>query len=513
MTRSGHDAIVVGSGPNGLSAAIALAQAGRSVLVLEANPRPGGAVATEELTLPGFRHDAFSAVYPAAAASPVFAQLPLERHGLRWVQPRWAMAHPLQDAGATALGRDLGATAATLDRVHAGDGERWAAFAAPYLRHAGALRHTLLSGFPPLRGPAELLARAGLRTTLELARVALAPAAALGAELFRSAEARAWLYGSAMHGDVPPDGAGSAIMAVYLNLLGHAVGWPSPEGGAGRLADALAGVLGELGGELRCGAPVARVSVEHGRVGGVELEGGERLPARIVIADVMPHGLLQLAPQLPDRYAAALRRYRYGPPTLKVDWALSGPIPWVAPEARESGTVHVGGSEQEILRGFVLCGQQSVHDPTRAPAGNHTAWAYTHGRRDAEWIEAQIERFAPGFRDRILARHVLAPADLQARNANLVHGDVGGGSNALDQLIFRPLPSLAPYRTPLRGLYLGSAATFPGGAVHGVPGHAAARLAITLDRPGSPRGGRRPGRTPASSRRRSSGRRTGTRGA
>jgi phytoene dehydrogenase-like protein len=502
---SGHDAIVVGSGPNGLSAAIELARSGRSVLVLEAAERPGGAVATEELTLPGFKHDTYSAVYPAAAASPVFARLPLERHGLRWIQPRWPMAHPLPDGRAAALGRDLGETAATLDRLHPGDGERWAAFARPYLRHFGAVRRTMLSGFPPVRGPLELVARSGLSGALDLARLLLMPAAALGAELFRSGDARAWLYGSAMHGDVPPHGAGSAVAAAYLNFLGHAVGWPSPEGGAGRLAAALTGVLGELGGELRCGAPVARVVVERRRVRGVELEGGERLAARIVIGDVTPHGLLALArPHLPDRYAAALERYRYGPATLKVDWALSGPIPWSAPEARGAGTVHVGGGEEDVLRAtahtgveelaerpFQIAGQQSVHDPSRAPAGQHTAWAYTHGPHHADWaretdrhverMEAQVERFAPGFRDVILARHVQSPGGLEARNPSLVHGDVGHGSYTLDQVIFRPLPSLAPYRTPVRGLFLGSAATFPGGAVHGVPGHAAARLALALD--------------------------------
>lgn len=501
-----HDAVVVGSGPNGLSAAITLARAGRSVLVLEAAPRYGGAVATEELTLPGFKHDTFSSVYPAAAASPVFARLPLERHGLRWVHPRWNMAHPLPGGQAAALGRDLGGTVATLERLHAGDGERWAAFATPYLERFGAVRRTMLSGFPPLRGPAELVARSGLRGMLGFVRLLLMPATSLGGALFRSGGARAWLYGSAMHGDVPPAGAGSAIAAAYLNLLGHAVGWPSPEGGAGRLADALVGVLRELGGDVRCGAPVTRVVVEQRRVAGVEVDGGERVPTRLVVADVTPRGLLRLAePELGSRYADGLRSYRYGPSTLKVDWALSGPIPWEAPEAGEAGTVHVGGSEEDVLRAtahtggadlaekpFLLLGQQSVADPTRAPAGQHTAWAYTHGPHEADWereserhverMEAQVERFAPGFRDRILARSVLTPADLEARDANLVHGDVGAGSYTLDQVIFRPVPTLAPYRTPVRGLFLGSAATFPGGAVHGVPGHAAARLALALRR-------------------------------
>ena len=479
-----YDAVVVGSGPNGLTAAITLAEAGRSVLVLEAAPRPGGAVATEELTLPGFRHDTFSAVYPAAAASPVYERLPLERHGLRWVHPRWCMAHPLPDGRAAVLASDVHETVASLDALNPGDGERWAAFAAPFLRHADALRRTLLSGFPPIRGPAELVARAGLRPLLELGRIALMPASALADELFRSAGARAWLYGSARHGDVPPTASGSAIMGVYLNVLGHAVGWPSPEGGAGRLAGALVGVLRELGGEVRCDAPVARVLVQRRRAAGVELAGGERLQARLVIADTTPHGLLDLAgTELGDRYAAALRRYRYGPRTLKLDWALDGPIPWTAPEAREAGTVHLGGIDEP----FLLCGQQSVADPSRAPAGRHTAWAYRRGpdedlAAEAERMELQIERFAPGFRDRILARHVLTPDDMQARNRNLVGGDTGTGSFALDQLAFRPLPALIPYRTPVRGLYLGSAATFPGGAAHGVPGRAAARVALALER-------------------------------
>jgi phytoene dehydrogenase-like protein len=499
------DAIVIGSGPNGLSAAITLARAGRDVLVLEAADRYGGAVGTEELTLPGFRHDPWSSVYPAAAASPVFEAFALERYGLVWVHPRWCMAHPLAGGRAAALGRDLDETAETLDRLHAGDGARWAEFARPYLVRFDALRRTLLGAFPPLAGTARL-ATLGPRGLLEFARLALLPAEGLGQELFRSGDARAWLYGSAMHGDVPPTGAGSAIAAAYLNLMGHGVGWPSPRGGAGALADALVACLRAHGGEVRTGARVVRVAVTGGRARGVELAGGERLAASVVIGDVTPHGLLALAGDaLPARYAAALRRFRYGASTLKVDWALSGPIPWEAPEARGAGTVHVGGSEQEVLRStaatgvprlaelpFMLCGQQSLADPTRAPEGKHTAWAYTHGPHGVDWeaerdglverMEARIEAFAPGFRDRILARHVQTPGDLERRNANLVHGDVGGGSYTLDQLIFRPVPSLTPYRTPVRGLYLGSASAFPGGAVHGVPGHAAARLALIEQR-------------------------------
>jgi phytoene dehydrogenase-like protein len=496
------EAVIVGSGPNGLAAAIRLAEAGRPVTVLEAADRPGGAVRTEELTLPGFRHDTFSSVYPAAVASPVFARMPLERHGLRWVHPSACSAHPLPDGGAIALYRDVDATAASLDSRRAGDGEAWRAFVAPLLDAFPAVRATMLGGFPPVAGPLRLIARAGLPGTLRFAALVPGSARWLGRRLFESSDARAWLYGAAGHGDAPPTAPGSAIAAVYLNLMGHAVGWPSPEGGAERLIDALVGYLRELGGTVRTSAPVERISSAGGRITGVRLAGGESLPADVVVASVMPRALVAMAGDaLPGVYRRLLGRYRYGLATVKVDWALDGPIPWIAPEVRGAGTVHVAGGEDEMLatmkraedglpeRPFLLLGQQSVADPTRAPAGKHTAWAYTHGpQQGVDWedaldahverIETQVERYAPGFRDRILARHVLGPAGLERRNPNLVGGDVGGGSYRLDQVVFRPLPSPSPYRTPLRGLYLGSAATFPGGAVHGVPGDAAARAAL-----------------------------------
>ncbi len=495
-------AVVIGSGPNGLSAAITLAEGGRDVTVLEAAPRAGGGVAAAELTLQGFHHDLYSAVYPAGAASPVFARWPLERHGLRWIDPEVCVAHVVGEDRAAALYRSPEQTAANLDRLAPGDGERWLAFARPYLDNFPSLRRTLLAGFPPVRGPLGLMRGLGPRGMLGFARLVLMPAMSLAGELFESPGAKAWLYGSAMHGDVPPSGAGSAIAATYLQILGHAVGWPSPEGGAGRLAGSLIGYLEELGGRVRTRAPVTRVVVEGGRLRGVEVEGGERVPGPIVVADTTPHGLLEVAGHaLPGDYTAALQRYRYGPATVKIDWALDGPIPWSAPEARRAGTVHVGGTDQEVLQAvapagdsglaekpFMLTGQQSVSDPSRAPEGKHTAWAYTHGPHGVDWekegerhverMEAQMERFAPGFRDLILGRHVMLPGQLEERNRNLVGGDVGAGSYTLDQVIFRPVPSLAPYRTPLRGLYIGSASTFPGGAVHGVPGHAAARLAL-----------------------------------
>ena len=498
---SAASAVVVGSGPNGLAAAITLARAGVEVTVLEAADRSGGAVATEELTLPGFKHDVYSAVYPATAASPVFSRWPLERHGLRWIHPRYCYAHPVADDRAAVLARDPAETAASLDALHPGDGAAWQAFSRPYVEHFGAWRDLMLRGFPPVRGAARTLVAHGVAGSLDVAKLLLMPAQALAEGMFAHEGSRAWLYGAAMHGDVPPGGPGSAIAATHLNVMGHAVGWPSPEGGAGRLAEALASYLRQLGGTIRTSAPVTRLHVTGGRVTAAEVAGEERVPARLVVADVTPAGLLRLAGDALDaRYARHLRAYRAGPSTLKVDWALSGPIPWTAPEARQAGTVHVGGTAGEVLealapqgsglheRPFMLLGQQSIADPTRAPAGSHTAWAYTHGPHEADWagetdrhverMEAQVERFAPGFRDRILARHVLGPADLERSNANLTAGDVGAGSYELDQVVFRPVPSLSPYRTPVRGLYIGSASTFPGGAVHGVPGDAAARVAL-----------------------------------
>ncbi len=502
MTQTTYDAIVIGSGPNGLAAAIRLAEAGRSVLVVEARTVAGGAVATGEVTLPGFRHDLFSAVYPAAVASPVFARMPLAAHGLRWVHPPVAVAHPFPDGRAAALYRDVDATVANLDAFAPGDGGRWREFVSPYLQHFEAMRNTMLSGWPPVRGGLQFVSAFRLDGSLEFARLLLLSAEGLARDLFTSSEATAWLYGSAMHADVPNSAAGSAIGAFYLYLLGHTVGWPSPEGGAGTLATALVRYLGALGGMVRLGTPVVRIVVEHGRVAGIITQNGDMLRARVVIGDLTPRGLIRLTGDaLPAPYVAKLGRFRMGQQSIKVDWALDAPVPWDAPEARLAGTVHVGGLPADLdaavaaigrgelpQRPFVLFGQQSLADPTRAPAGNHTAWGYTHVPTGIDWIaerdryveriEAHIERFAPGFRSHILARYVQTPHDLERANANLVGGDVGGGSYALDQLVFRPFPTLSPYRTPVHGLYIGSASTFPGAAVHGVAGDAAARLVL-----------------------------------
>jgi phytoene dehydrogenase-like protein len=500
-----YDAVVVGAGPNGLTAGVTLARAGRSVLVAEAAPQLGGAAQTAELTLPGFRHDVFSAVHPAGIASPVFRELELERHGLRWIHPDLAMAHPLPGGRAAVLARDLPRTLASLDALAKGDGARWNALVAPYLRHFEAVRATMLSGFPPTTGPARLLPALRLSGTLEFVRLLLTSAEALAGELFEG-EGAAWLFGSALHGDAPLDGAGSAIAALWLDLMGHGDGWPSPEGGAGAITDALAACLREHGGVTRCDARAEQVHVRHGRVTGVTLADGTTVATRTVVATTTPHGLLRIAgAALGDAYTRRAVHFRYGPQTVKVDWALDAPVPWESEDARRAGTVHVGGTAAqlrgsllEVARGrlpeqpFLLSGSQSVADPTRAPAGKHTMWAYTHVPPGVDWgaererfadvIASQVERFAPGFRDTVLARHVMAPQDLQARNENLVGGDVGGGSYGLDQLIFRPVPSLNPYATPVRGLFVGGASAFPGGAVHGVPGHAAARAALRAAR-------------------------------
>jgi phytoene dehydrogenase-like protein len=494
-------ALVIGSGPNGLAAAIRLAEAGVAVTVLEAAPVAGGAVRTEELTLPGFHHDTFSSVYPAAAASPVFARMPLAEHGLEWVHPEVCMAHPLSDGQAVALYRGLEATAESLDRQHNGDGKRWVHFVGPYLRAFDAVRATMLSGFPPVSGPLALVGSVGPSAATRFGVLVVTSASSLGRRLFHGQGSRAWLYGAAAHGDTPVAARGSALAAFYLNLLGHAAGWPSPRGGAGRLADALVGYLRSLGGVVTTGARVERVVIRGGRVQGVGVAGGQEHPAELVLADVMPDALLSMTGgALSTWYRRLLAGYRYGPATLKLDWALDGPIPWTAREARLAGTVHVGGDEGEttaslaeahtgrLERPFLLLGQQTVADPTRAPEGKHTAWAYTHApvtaagqlrsERSVHAVEEQVERFAPGFRERILARYVLGPDELQARNPNLVHGDVGGGSYSGLQSVFRPIPAVSPYRTPVRGLFLASSAAFPGGAVHGVPGDAAARAAL-----------------------------------
>lgn len=450
---------MIGSGPNGLSAGILLARAGYAVTVHEASDRIGGGTRSAELTLPGFMHDVCSAVFPMGAVSPCFEQFPLQDHGLEWVYPDAPLAHPLDDGTAVMLERSIEATAAGLGP----DGPAWRGFFGPLAKAWPEMREDLLA--PVLRIPRHpfRMARFGLH--------ALRPAAALARGMFRGARARALFAGVGAHSIMPLDAPASAAIGIVLTMIAHAAGWPFARGGSQRLADALAGYLRSLGGEVRTGSRVTELPA-----------------ADIVMADITPRQMLGLA-QWPGSFRKSLSQFRYGPGVFKVDWALDGPIPWKAADCARAGTVHLGGTLEEIMlwerhhtgAPFVLLAQQSLFDATRAPAGKHTGWAYCHVQNGSTQdmtaaIEAQVERFAPGFRERILGRHVMGPADLERRNANLVGGDVAGGAMDLRQLLFRPTPGL--YRTPLRSVYFCSSSTPPGGGVHGMCGFNAVRAAL-----------------------------------
>jgi len=469
--RADYDAVVVGAGPNGLAAAIVLAQAGRSVLVREATPTVGGGARTEELTLPGFRHDVCSGFHPLGAGSPLFRRLPLADHGLEWVEADAALAHPLRDGSAALLRRSLAETADGLGP----DGAAYLRLVGPLVRDWPLLEEEILG--PLLRVPRRplALARFGL--------LALRSAQGLARTRLRTERARALFAGCAAHSTMPLERPGTAAFGLVLLTFAHTVGWPFPRGGAQAIPDALASYLRSLGGEIRTDAPVECL---------------DDLPrTRAVLCDVSPRALVGLAgDRLPARYVRALARYRYGPGAFKLDLALDGPIPWTAPGAEGAGCVHVGGTLAEVAaserapsagsapeRPFVLVGQHSRFDDTRAPAGKHTAWAYGHvpngWRGDAtEALEAQIERFAPGLRERILARHAAGPPELERRNPNLVGGDVNAGLPDLRGILARPIARPVPYATPVPGLFLCSASTPPGGGVHGLCGLGAARAAL-----------------------------------
>ena len=462
------DAIVIGSGPNGLSAAIALAQAGRRVLVFEALDGVGGGAASAELTLPGFIHDISSAVHPFAIASPFWRTLPLENFGLRWITPPAQVAHPLDNRPAAIAWRSMKRTAEELE----GGGKRYAALVSPVVRNWDRIAPAILG---PPRVPRHPLAfaRFGLR--------ALWPASTLAKRGFGDAAASALLAGMAAHSMLPLDRFPSGAVALIFASLAHTSGWPFPEGGAQRISDALAALLRSLGGEIVTGTRIDNVD--------------DLPPARAVLCDLSPKPLLRIAGhRFPPRFRRRLERYRDGPGTFKVDWALDAPIPWRDARVASAGTVHLGGTFSEIAaseadafngrlaeRPFVLLAQPSLFDPSRAPAGRHTAWAYCHLPHASTFdmlprIEAQIERFAPGFRDRILSRHVMTPADLERRNPNLVGGDIGMGVMDWPQMFLRP--SWRTYSTPARGIYLCSASTPPGVGVHGMCGYFAAQAAL-----------------------------------
>ena len=468
-----YDAVIVGAGPNGLSAAIVLAQAGRRVLVVEGSETIGGGLRSQALTLPGFVHDVCSAIHPLAAGSPFFKSLPLGPFGLEWVHPAAPLAHPLDDGAAVLLHRSVQETARS--EQSARDGEAWTRLMAPFADGWIALMRELLQ--PPVHWPRSpaVLARFSLNALRSASHAARAH--------FKDDRLGALFAGLAAHAMLPLEAVGSAAFGLVLGASAHAVGWPFPRGGAQQFANALASHLRSLGGEL-----------ETGR----EIRSWRDLPpARAYLFDTSPRSMVNIAgDQLPARYHRSIRRFRYGMGAFKMDWALREPIPWRSAECRLAGTVHVGGTIEEIERSeqdawngrtsdrpFVLLAQHTLFDSSRAPPGRHTAWAYCHVPNGStvdmtERVEAQVERFAPGFREVILARHAINARELEARNPNLIGGDINGGAATIRQLLFRPTARLNPYTTPNSRIYLCSASTPPGGGVHGMCGYYAARSAL-----------------------------------
>lgn len=467
------DAVVVGAGPNGLAAAVTLARAGCSVVVLEAEGVPGGGCRSGELTLPGFVHDVCSAIHPLGAASPVFGELPLADHGLEWLHPKAPAAHPLPDGGAAVLERSVEATADGLGP----DARAWRRLVGPL---AGDWHHLSASILGPmLRVPRHpvTLTRFGLR--------AVWPATALARRAFQGEAAQALFAGLAAHAILDLAAPLTSSFGLTFAASAHAVGWPAAKGGSQRITDALVSYLATLGGEVVTGRRVASLD--------------DLPPARAVLFDLTPRQVVAIAgDRLDPRSRRRLERFRYGPGSFKVDYALDGPVPWSNEACSRAGSVHVGGTLSEVaaaerdvargrhpLRPFVLTSQPSLFDPTRAPAGRHTFWAYCHVPHGSTVdmtgaIEDQIERFAPGFGDRVLARHTMFPADLEAHNANNVGGDVAGGSHGGLQLVARPRLALDPYALGIDGMsaYLCSASTPPGAGVHGMGGWWAARSAL-----------------------------------
>jgi len=470
-----YDAIIVGSGPNGLAAAITLARAGRSVLVFEAKETIGGGVRSKELTLPGFVHDVCSAIHPLGLGSPFMRSLPLEQYGLQWIHPAAPLAHVLDGGTAVVLERSLEDTSATLGP----DAAAYRRLMTPLTAHWDIIAAATLGPLrPALVSHPLMLAHFGLH--------AIRSASGLGQSLFAGERARALFAGLSAHSMMPLEQPLTAGFGLMLGVAGHAVGWPMPRGGSQKIVDAMAAYLRSLGGEI---------------VTGVQVKSLDTLPpARAILCDVTPRQLIAIAGQrLSPAYLRQLQRYRYGPGVFKIDYALDGPIPWKAEECARAGTVHVGGTlsevaaaERAVAKGkhpekpFLLVAQQSLFDPTRAPQGKHTLWAYCHVPNGStfdmtERIETQIERFAPGFRDRILARHVMNTVELEQYNANYIGGDINGGVQDLWQFFTRPTIRLVPYSTPVKGLYICSSSTPPGGGVHGMCGYFAAQAALHHD--------------------------------
>ena len=469
--NAGLDAVVVGSGPNGLAAAVTLARAGRSVVVLEANETFGGGARTMELTEPGFRHDVASAIHPLGRGSPFFRSVDLESHGLRWVTPPAAAAHPLDGGRAAICWNDL---EHTVDQLGS-DGNTYRRYYERWVRSFDSLTDLALK--PLLRLPRRPVFAASFGAVASL------PAATTANRIWEHEHARALFLGHAAHSILPLTKPFTSTFGVLLGASAHAVGWPFPAGGAQAITDALISVARGLGVELRAG---------H------EVESMDDIPeSRAVIFSLTPRQVEHIAGErFPTRYRNALRAFRYGAAAWKVDFALDEPIPWSDPDVRHAGTVHVCGSPDEVVgaeadvaagrhpeRPFVLLAQHSNFDTTRAPDGKYTAWAYCHVPNGStvdrtEAIERQIERFAPGFLDTVRARHVTGPIELESQNANLVGGDIGGGSYSGRQLFARPRPQRNPFRTPDARLFIGSASTTPGAGVHGMAGWGAAEQAL-----------------------------------
>jgi len=512
------DAIVIGAGPNGLVAANALADRGWEVEVLEAQPEPGGAVRSGELTLPGFVHDRFSSFYPLGLASPAMRAMDLEAHGLRWRRPELAVAHPAPDGSVAYVAGDVERTAAGMERFARGDGDGWRRLHELWERIGGPLLDALFSPFPPVRAGARLARALGPRGALEFGRFGMLPVRRLGQEFFEGEGGRRLLAGNALHADFSPEQPGGGIYGWVLVGMAQQHGFPVAEGGSGSLTAALVRRLERRGGRVTCGARVTEVVVRRGRAVGVRTQDGRELAAgRAVLADVSAPALyLRLLDRrhVPARVLGAIRRFEFGNATFKVDWALDGPVPWLAEETARAGTIHIAdgvdaltrASAQLVMREipdapFLVCGQYARTDPTRQPAGRETFWSYTHvpqevagdagpdglaGRWDerererfADRIAEQVERVAPGFRDRVLARAITAPPDFEAQDENLPGGALNGGTAQLhQQLVFRPIPGLGRSETPIAGLYLASASAHPGGGVHGACGMNAARAAL-----------------------------------
>jgi phytoene dehydrogenase-like protein len=518
------DAVVIGAGPNGLVAANLLADAGWDVEVLEAQGEPGGSVRSDHGAHPDYVSDVCSAFYPLGVASPPMLGLELERYGLEWRHATAVLAHPVPDGRCAVLERDPEQTAVSLEELGRGDGAAWLRLYGRWERVGEELIRALFSPFPPVRAATALAAKAGPPgEALRLLRFMALPVRRMGEEEFAGLGGRLLLAGAALHVDLPPEAAGSGAFGWLLTMLGQQYGWPVPKGGAGELTAALVRRLESRGGRIRCGVPVTSVVVRAGRALGVRTADGEAVRAhRAVLADVSApalYGGLVGWEHLPGRLRDDMRRFQWDFATFKVDWALSGPIPWAAPRAARAGTVHLARDvdamtdyNAHLATGrvpavpYVLLGQMTTADPSRSPAGTESVWAYTHvpqrisgdagpdgitGRWDdrdqcamADRLETTVERYAPGFRARIVARRILAPPTLEAHNANLHGGALNGGTAAPHQQLFlRPVPGTGRPETPVAGLYLASASAHPGGGVHGACGANAARAALRAGGP------------------------------